>query len=135
MVVSNVYVTLEPTGRFTVSAIEPVPLAVQDAPEAATQVHVAPVSSGGNVSTTEAPMTDEGPLLEATMVYVVEVPAVEEATPLVLVMTKSAEGESVLVSVAELLVVIGSTTPLGALIDAELAMVPVAEAETVPEMV
>jgi hypothetical protein len=135
MLASNVYVTFVPAGRFTVSLIEPVPLAVHDAPEAATHVHVAPVSSDGKVSTTEAPMTDDGPLLEATIVYLVVVPAVEAVTPLVLVMTRSATGLSVLVSVAELLPATGSTTPLGALIDAELAIVPVAAAEMVPEMV
>jgi hypothetical protein len=61
-----VYVTEPPTGRFTVSAMLPDPLAVQVPPPAPTHVQVA-VSAAGNVSLTVAPETLLGPAFDAVI--------------------------------------------------------------------
>jgi hypothetical protein len=64
----NVYVAEAPTAKFTVSEIEPVPDAAQDAPIEAAQVHVAPLSALGNESAIVAPTTFDGPTFVATIV-------------------------------------------------------------------
>ena len=48
--------------------IDPLPDAVQVPPPAAVHVHVAAVSDAGNVSTTVAPTTADGPVFEAVTV-------------------------------------------------------------------
>ena len=58
------------------SEMLPLPEAVQLPPPAATHVHVTPVSVAGKVSATVAPVTAEGPALEATMVYVTLLPGI-----------------------------------------------------------
>src|SRR5262245_35230628 len=67
----------------------PDPAAVQVPPPAPAHVHVQ-VRPGGKVSATVAPVTLTGPLLLATIVYVVEPPAATVVTPLVLVIARSA---------------------------------------------
>ena len=65
----TVKVAVPETGRFTRVENEPEPLAAaHDPPAEATHVHVAPVNVAGSVSATTAPVTTEGPLLEATIV-------------------------------------------------------------------
>ena len=60
-----------PIRRSTLSAMLSAPLAVQVPPPAPTQVQVAPVSAAGSVSVTVAPVTAAGPLLPATIAYVI----------------------------------------------------------------
>jgi hypothetical protein len=61
------------------------------------------------VSLTTTPAgTVDGPLLVTVMVYVVDVPAVTEVTPSVLVIARSAEVVTVFESVALLFAVVGS---------------------------
>jgi hypothetical protein len=127
----SVYVTVAPTAKFTVSEMLPVPLAVQLAPELATHVHVAPLNEAGSESATIAPTTFEGPAFVATIVYVTVWPGVAEADESVLVIWRSAFGESVSVSVAELLPGVGSVVPLGTVTVAVFANEPVAFAATV----
>jgi hypothetical protein len=67
-VAATVYVTLAPTGRLTVSLIDPLPDAAQLAPPVAEQVHVGDVNDAGMVSTTVAATTAEGPAFEAVIV-------------------------------------------------------------------
>src|SRR5262245_3026519 len=67
----------------------PDPAAVQVAPAAPTQVHVA-VSAAGNVSATVAPVALLGPALDAVIVYVTDPPGVAVVTPSVLVIPRSA---------------------------------------------
>src|SRR3954469_4015665 len=117
--------TEPPTGRFTVSLMLPLPLAVQVPPLAPTHVQVA-VSDAGNVSATVAPVTALGPALLAVIVYVVVPPAVTVATPSVLVIDRSAVLLIVSLSVAELLPGVGSVTPAGAVTVAVFDNVPVA---------
>src|SRR3954469_12829168 len=117
--------TEPPTGRFTVSLMLPLPLAVQVPPLAPRQVQVA-VSEAGNVSATVAPVTALGPALLAVIVYVVVPPAVTVVTPSVFVIDRSAVGLSVSVSVAELFALFGSVTPAGGVTVAVLLNVPVA---------
>ena len=64
----TVKVAVEPTARLRTVLMLPVPEARHPAPADATQVHVAPVKAAGNVSTTGAPTTADGPALEATIV-------------------------------------------------------------------
>ena len=109
----------------------PDPEAEHVAPAVATQVQVAPVNAAGSESATTAPVTADGPLLDATMVYVTLVPGTSVIDPSVLVMARSAWGPSESVSVAELLPAIGSVTVPGAVMVAELINEPVAEASTV----
>ena len=109
-----------------VSLIEPLPDAVHDDPLVAMHVHVAPESEDGRVSVTVAPVTEDGPLLVATIVYVTGVPATSVAAPSVLVIDRSAVGANVSVSVAELFVEVGSVTPVGAVTVAVLTSDPVA---------
>ena len=70
----------------------PEPEAVQLPPPAATHVQVTPVSVAGKVSATVAPVTAEGPALEATMVYVTLLPGITVVTPSVFVIERSAVG-------------------------------------------
>jgi hypothetical protein len=127
----TVYVAVAPTLRFTVSLMLPVPLAAHDAPDEATQVHVADRSVAGMMSATVAPTTFDGPLFVATIVYVAVVPGTKVVTPLVLVIARSAIAPRVSVSVAESLAGVGSVTPAGGVIEAVLASEPVAAALTV----
>src|SRR5690606_22347639 len=131
MVASTVYVTLPPAGRFTVSVMLPLPLAVHVPPSTPTHVHVAPVRLAGKVSVTDAPSTLLGPAFDAVMVYVTLPPGVAFVTPSVLVMLRSALDTSVVVSVALLLAGFGSTTLPGVLIVAVLLSVPVADGSMV----
>ena len=62
------YVTVAPTGRFTVSPMLPLPDAVHVPPPALTQDQVAPESDAGSVSATLAPVTALGPAFDATIV-------------------------------------------------------------------
>jgi hypothetical protein len=128
----KVYVTLPPTGRFTVALMLPDPLAVQLAPPALTQVQVGLGIAAGTVSTTVAPVTALGPAFDATIVYVTGWPGTTLATPSVFVIESSAWGVNVSVSVAVLLAGVGSITPPGTVTVAVLTRLPVAEALTVP---
>ena len=67
-VAARVYVTVAPTGRLTVSLIDPVPDAEHNPPPAARQVQVALVSALGSESLTVAAVMAEGPRLLATIV-------------------------------------------------------------------
>lgn len=66
-------VTKPPAGNVaTLVAILPLPLpAAQIAPALPTQVQVTPVKTAGSASTISAPLADAGPLLMATMRYVI----------------------------------------------------------------
>ena len=64
----TVKVALPPERRFTLAERLPLPLAGQLEPPVAEQVHVAAVTLAGNTSVTVAPVTADGPALEATMV-------------------------------------------------------------------
>ena len=65
----RVKVAVPATGRFPDVEIEPEPeAAVQLPPAEATHVQVAPVRLAGSVSVTEAPVTTDGPLFDATIV-------------------------------------------------------------------
>jgi hypothetical protein len=64
----RVYVAVAPTGRLTVSEMEPVPFEVQAAPPTAEQVQVAPDSCDGSGSLTVAPTTADGPRFVTAMV-------------------------------------------------------------------
>jgi hypothetical protein len=117
-----------PTGRSTVVLTLPLPLlAAQDPPAVGTHVHVDPLSVAGIVSMTGAAMTDDGPVLVATTVYVTAVPGTCVAEPSVLVIDRSAVGVKVSVSVAELLAGVGSVAPAGGATVAVLTSVPVAD--------
>ena len=71
----SVKVAVPFTARSTVALMLPVPLGEpQLEPLEAVQVHVALVNVTGRLSATAAPTTALGPLLLATMVYVVCVP-------------------------------------------------------------
>ena len=61
-------VALPPLARSTAWLMLPLPLAAHDEPALATHVHVAPDSWAGSVSATVAPVTDDGPVLVATIV-------------------------------------------------------------------
>ena len=111
------------------SLMLPVPLAVQVAPGLAEHVQLALLSALGSVSVTVAPNTLEGPLLVATMVYVMGVPGVAVLELSVLVIWTSAVGTSTLVSA--LLLGVGSVTPGGTATVALLMSRPVALGEMV----
>jgi hypothetical protein len=117
-----------PDSRFTVSLTLPVPDAAHDDPDEATHVHVAPLSAEGSVSVTVAPTTADGPLFVVTIVYVTLVPGTSVVEPSVFVIRRSVDGDNESVSVAELLVLVGSVTPVGVEIDAVFASEPVAVA-------
>src|SRR5436305_1920544 len=95
----TVYVIVLPAGIVTVSLMLPLPLALKPvAPPLAVAVQVCVASAAGNVSVMVAPVTLLGPLLVATIVYVVLPPALTEVTPSVLVTERSACGAAVSVS-------------------------------------
>src|SRR6266542_1348217 len=105
----------------------PLPLAVNpEAPPLPAAVNVSLLTPVGTRSVKVDPVTQLGPLLLTTMVYVVEVPDVTLATPSLLVIAGSATPVIVSVSVALLLAGFGSVTPAGAAMVAVLAMEPVA---------
>ena len=86
----TVYVAVPPFSSVTASLIAPLPPAAHDEPALATQVHETNVIAAGGVSTTLAPATPFGPLLCATIVYVVVPPGVALAVPSVFVIDRSA---------------------------------------------
>jgi hypothetical protein len=126
----RVKMALPLAGIFTSALRLPVPLAGQDEPGAAEQVHVAPERTAGKVSVTRAPATASGPALETPIVYVTVPPAATTMRLRVLLMDRFAVG-SVSVSVALLLVGFGSVTPAGTATLAVLEIEPVALFETV----
>src|SRR5438309_290591 len=106
---------LLPTGIVTVSAIAPLPIAVNPlALPAPTAVHVAVVIPLGSASEIVAPVTALGPALETTTVYTTLDPGVYVEAPSVFVTDKSALLACVSVSVAELFPGVGSVVPPGA---------------------
>jgi hypothetical protein len=109
-----------------VSLMEPVPDAAQVEPDDATQVHVAPLNEAGSVSVIVAPVTVDGPLFVATIVYVTLVPGTSVVALSVFVIDRSAVGARVSVSVAVLFVLVGSVTPVGVATEAVLESEPVA---------
>ena len=119
---------MPPTGNVTVSAMFPVPDAVQLAPLDATHDHVAPDNDASNVSVTVTPVAFDGPLFVATIVYVTDVPGTSLATPSVFDTATSAVRPNVSVSVAELFPGVESVTPLGTLTVAAFDNEPVAAA-------
>ena len=136
IVAVSVNVAVPPAARLTVALMLPEPPAGQLEPvPAATHVHVAPPNTTGNVSVTVAPVTNDGPALVATIVYVTGVPGTSVATPSVFVIERSPVGVSVSESVAELLVPFESLTPDGGATVAVLTSRPVAVADTVPDNV
>jgi hypothetical protein len=127
-----VYVTVAPTGRFTVSVMFPVPLPLQVAPPAGAHVHAAPRSDAGGVSVTVAPVTAVGPLFVATIVYVMASPAEAVLRPSVFVIDKSAARMIVSVSVALLFARLGSVIPARGITVAVFDSVPEALMSSVP---
>ena len=101
------------------------PDAGQVEPADAAHVHVVPDKIAGTVSVTVAPVTVDGPALEATIVYVTDVPGTSPAAPSVLVIDRSAVGFNVSVSVAALFAAVGSVTPAATAAVAVFASVPV----------
>ena len=122
---------MPPTSKLTVSAILPLPDALQVDPDEAAQVHVAPVSEAGMVSATVALTAVEGPAFDTTMVYVTLVPGTKTVVPSVLVIDRSARGVSELLSVDVLFEFTGSDVPSGGVIVAVLLSVPRAVARIV----
>jgi hypothetical protein len=118
----------------TEALIEPVPDAAHDEPAEATHDQVTPERVAGMVSVTVAPVIVEGPAFEATTLYVTDVPGTSVVEPSVLVMTRSAVGVSVSLSVAVLLPATRSVIPAPTDAVAVFASVPVAPAATVPVM-
>ena len=128
----TVNVTDAPTGRPTEALMLPLPLDGHVPPAEPVQVHVAPVTAAGNVSVSVEPGAADGPELDATIVYVTDVPGTFDVTPSVLAIDRSTVGVSVSVSVAELFAAAGSVTVPGAVIVAVLTRLPVAVAAIVP---
>ena len=128
---TSVNVTLPPTGTVTTALIDPDPEAGHVAPELGVQVQVAPVNKAGRVSVTVAPAAVDGPAFVTMIVYVIDPPGTDEPDPSVFVIARSGVTWTVSVSMAVLLVAVGSVTPLGAVMVAVFASVPVAEALTV----
>ena len=126
-----VKVAAPPTARSTVVLMLPDPEAAH-VPPAAEQVQVAPRMDAGMTSTTAAPTTLDGPAFDTTIVYDTGVPGTSDTTPSVLVTDRSALGDNVSTSVAELFERSGSVTPPGTVAVAVLASVPVASAATKP---
>jgi hypothetical protein len=65
---ATVYVKLFPAGRFTVSLMLPLPVAVHVAPADGAQLQAALAIDAGNTSLTFAPVTAPGPKLLTTIV-------------------------------------------------------------------
>ena len=122
-------VAVPPGARVTDAETLPLPDAGHDEPALAEHVQVAPDSVAGNVSATVAPVTVDGPGLDATTVYVTTVPGTTVVSPSVFVMDTSAVGVSVSMSLAELFADDGSVTPAGADTVAVLVNDPVAVGE------
>ena len=121
-------VAVAPGSRLTVVLMLPLPLAAaQLAPAEGVQVQFTLVSFVGTLSVTVAPVTALKPLLRTTIVYAIGIPATAVEDPSVLVIERSACGVSVSVSVAELLVALGSTAPSGMPTVAVFVRVPVAD--------
>jgi hypothetical protein len=128
----SVNVAVPLASNETDALIEPEPDAVQEDPADAVHVHVAPEMMPGTVSVTVPPVTTDGPELDATIVYVTEVPGCSVVAPSVLVMMRSACGVSVSLSVAVLLADDGSVMPDPTDTDAVFDNDPVAPAATTP---
>ena len=126
MVDVNVNVAVPPGARVTDALMLPLPDAGQVEPADAAHVHVVPDKIAGTVSVTVAPVTVDGPALEATIVYVTDVPGTSPAAPSVLVIDRSAVGFNVSVSVAVLFAAVGSVTPAATAAVAVFASMPVA---------
>jgi hypothetical protein len=107
----------------------PVPVAVQDEPELATQVHVAEANDAGSESVTVAFAARDGPRFVTTIVYTIGEPCVYVVCTLVLAIARSVSAVSVSISVAVSLVLLLSATPMGAAIEAVLTSVPIADGE------
>src|SRR5689334_21818142 len=117
---------LEPTGRFTVSAMAPVPEPAELlAPPLKLVVQVAFVIPAGSGSDTVAPTTPLGPAFETTTLYTTADPGVYVAAPSVALMDRSAWLDWVSVSTALLLPGVGSVAPAGAVIVAAFTRSPV----------
>ncbi len=97
-----VKVAVPPGGRLAVPVRFPDPPAMQP-PAGAEQAHVPPVRPAGTVSVTGALVTELGPALDATIVYVTVSPVTTEVTPSVFVMLRLAWPRIGSVSVALLL--------------------------------
>src|SRR6185436_15260233 len=104
--------------------------AVQVPPPAPTHVQTGEPSEAGAVSVTVAPVTAVGPLLVATMVYVIAWPATAVLTPSVFVIARSVPGVIVSTSVALLFPAIGSNTVAATV--AVFESVPLAVVPSVP---
>src|SRR3954468_13991680 len=114
MVASTVNVAVPVTARSNEVLMSPAPLdSAQAEAGSGTQVHVTAVSPVGIRSVTEAPTTDEGPALDATMRYWMASPGKADSRPSSLVIERSACGDSVSLSVAELLAGLVSVEPDG----------------------
>src|SRR5262245_63214669 len=105
------------------SLMSPVPLAVQAEPGPAAHVHEQPVSAGGTLSSTFAPVASLGTALVTEIAYVSASPGRADVTPSLLLTARSADWVSVSVSVALLLPGTGSS---GAVTVAVLLIDPVA---------
>jgi hypothetical protein len=131
MVAVRVNVAVPLGNKSTVALMLPLPDAGHVEPAEAEHVHVAPDSAAGTVSVTVEPIAADGPALDATIVYVTDVPGISVALPSVLVMETSARRVMVVVSVAELLAGVGSVDPPGSATAAVFDNVPVAVEMTV----
>ena len=129
-----VYVTVAPTGKLTVSAIDPDPAATPHTPPPAPlHVHVAPIKDAGIASDTDAPTTADGPLFVTTTEYTTGSPGTATIRPSSFVTARSATWMIVSTSVALSFAGVESITPTGTAIVAVFANVPVAVGSTVPE--
>src|SRR5262249_59109030 len=91
-----------PAGRSTVVAIGPEPLAAPHTPPSvALHVQVTPVSTAGNESATDAPVTALGPALATVIVYVSVSPTITLSTLSVFVTDRSATPVAVAVTLPE----------------------------------
>jgi hypothetical protein len=126
MVEVSVNVAVPPGARVTEALMLPLPDAGHVEPAEAAQVQFVPDKMAGTVSVTVAAVTVDGPALEATIVYVTEVPGTSPAAPSVLVIERSAVGFNVSVSVAVLFAAVGSVTPAATATVTVFTSVPVA---------
>jgi hypothetical protein len=131
MVAVRVNVAVPLGNRSIVALMLPLPDTGHVEPAEAEHVHVAPDRDAGTVSVTVEPIAADGPALDATIVYVTDVPGISVALPSVLVMETSARRVMVVVSVAELLAGVGSVDPPGRATAAVFDNVPVAVEMTV----
>ena len=124
IVAVTVYVALAPTGRFTTSFSKPEPAGVHGP----TQVQLIEPRAPGKESVTVAASAADGPLLVATIVYVIAVPGTAAATLSVLVIDRSVTATSVSTSEAVLSTGDVSVTDAGTAAVAVLVKRPVAAA-------